>query len=110
MISPEALRQRTTGNPLLLVMVVNELVRQGILQEGRATGRGRGVWRQRYQGAQRACATYLCIASGAATGEGLKGQLPFTLRALMTRNALQGGVPMNHYTAVMKQKGDWWVG
>jgi predicted RNase H-like HicB family nuclease len=28
----------------------------------------------------------------------------------MTRNALKGGATMNHYTAVMEQKGDWWIG
>jgi len=28
----------------------------------------------------------------------------------MTRNALQGGATMRHYTAVMKHKGDWWIG
>jgi len=40
MISPGSLRQRTAGNPLFLVRVVNELVRQGILQEGAGSCEG----------------------------------------------------------------------
>jgi hypothetical protein len=59
MISPRSLRQRTAGTPLFLAMVVNELVRQGILQEGQAAGRRRRVWRQQCQESQRDCATYV---------------------------------------------------
>jgi hypothetical protein len=40
MISLESWRQRTAGTPLFLVRVVNELVRQGILQEGAGSWEG----------------------------------------------------------------------
>jgi hypothetical protein len=60
----QVLRQRAAGNPLFLVMDVNELVRQGILREGA------GGWEAAVRGGTREPAPLICGRKGAATISG----------------------------------------